>query len=244
MSDSHQPAAAPFGTERLTMLYRAACERGYRSLIFGEEDAEPPWILWRHDVDLELAAVRPMADLEREQGICSTYFLMTASWFYNLFSAEGRATVRHVLHRGHALGLHCDLGIPRDESLPPDEIERRVQRDFDLLDIVFPGAFRRLVSFHNPPHDVLRQEFRGFYSTYQPKFFGEVKYLSESNRVWRDGPPEDWLDPVRHPRLSILLHPEIWTYPGADMPQGIAGYLAEREAQTRIMLERDEIPLT
>lgn len=237
-------AAAPFGTERLRTMFQTAREHGYRSVIFGEEDGHAaPWILWRRDIDLELAAVRPMAELDAEEGIRSTYFFMTASWFYNLFSAEGRSTVAHVLDHGHALGLHCDLGIQRDASLPRAEIERRVQRDLDLLDIAYPRAFSRLVSFHNPPHDVLRQDFGSFYSTYQPKFFGEVKYLSDSNRVWRDGPPEGWMDPVLHPRLSILLHPEIWAYPGADMPAGMVDFLVEREAQTRVMLERDEIPL-
>jgi hypothetical protein len=235
---------APFGAQRLRELYRASLEHGYRSAIFGEEEQrDAPWILWRHDIDLELAAVAPMAELEAEHGIRSTYFFMTASWFYNLFSREGRETVRHVLGLGHAVGLHCDLGIARDAALADAEIERRVARDFELLDSAFPGCFRRLVSFHNPPAAVLRRPFESFYSTYQPKFFADVKYLSESNRVWRDGPPEDWFDAARHPRLSILLHPEIWAYPGADMATGMRGYLAEREAQTRVMLEHDEIPL-
>lgn len=244
MSGEIRPSSAPFGTRRLTEMYAAALANGYRSAIFGEEDqCVVPWILWRHDIDLELAAARPIAELEAAQGIRSTYFFMTASWFYNLFSQEGRATVRHVLEHGHAVGLHCDLGVGRDVALAADEIERRVGQDFALLESAFPGCFGRLVSFHNPPDAVLRQRFASFYSTYQPKFFAEVKYLSESNRVWRDGPPERWFDPVRHPRLSILLHPEIWTYPGADMPEGMRGYLAERNAQTRVMLTRDEIPL-
>ncbi|MBA2608652.1 MAG: hypothetical protein H0U92_06925 [Actinobacteria bacterium] len=238
-------AGEPFGRQRLDQMYRVASERGYRSAIFGEEDTSvTPWILWRHDVDLELAAVRPMAELEAGLGVRSTYFFMTASWFYNLLSQEGRSTVRHVLDHGHAVGLHCDLAIARDGSLADADIVRRVERDFDLLETAYPRMFQRLVSFHNPADAVLQREFESFYSTYQPKFFSDVKYLSDSNRVWREGPPEQWFDPRRHPRISILLHPELWAYPGADMPEGMRGYLAERETKTRAMLEHDQIPLS
>jgi hypothetical protein len=235
-------ARRDFSWARLEKMYGSSLALGYRPLLFGEENAAAePYILWRHDVDLELPAVLDMAELEARVGIRSTYFLLLRSWFYNLCSWEGARVVERLRDLGHGLGLHCDLGVPRDASLSAMEVEGRVAADFVILDAAFPGTFDRVVSFHNPPDSVLQREFTGFYSAYQPKFFGDVKYLSDSNRHWREGPPEEWFDPARYPRFSILLHPVIWAYPGETMSEGMRGYLEASVGRRRDMLIRDDI---
>jgi hypothetical protein len=234
--------ANDFSWSRLERMYRSSLALGYRPLVFGEESDSPtPFILWRHDVDLELPAVVKMAELEARVGIRSTYFLLLRSWFYNLCSWEGNRVVERLRDLGHGLGLHCDLDIPRDAEISASEVEARVAAEFAIVDTAFPGAFSRVVSFHNPPASVLRREFGGFYSTYQPKFSIEIKYLSDSNRQWREGPPEDWFDPVRHPRLSILLHPVIWAYRGETMSEGMREYLEASVGRRREMLLRDDV---
>jgi hypothetical protein len=231
-----------FSYERLRRMHRGFLKTGYRALLFGEErNVTQPYVLWRHDVDLELAAAVAMGELEAEEGIRSTYFLMTRSWFYNVFSREGSETVGRLKKLGHQLGLHCDMQVSREAKLSSGEIEEKVGRDFALLESVFPDAFSRTVSFHNPPSCLFRREFRDFYSTYQPEFFSSIKYLSDSNRIWRDGPPETWANVAKNPRLSILLHPVIWAYPGQKMQQGMAAFLETRKELTKTMLIRDEV---
>jgi hypothetical protein len=231
-----------FSHEHLRFLYRSSLQRGYRPLFFGEEVGNAgPYLLWRHDVDLDLEPVVPLARLEKEEGIRSTYFLMVRSWFYNVFSWQVADLVSQLIEVGHQVGLHCDLGVRRDRQLAIQEIEDRVARDWDILDRAFPGMISRVVSFHNPPTCVLRLGLNRFYSTYQAKFFGEVKYLSDSNRVWRDAPPEGWFDPAKNPRLCILLHPEIWAHPGSTMPEAMASFLAGRFERTREMLIHDDV---
>jgi hypothetical protein len=231
-----------FSSENLRHIYRLSLDLGYRPLIFGQETTyDGPYILWRHDIDLELPAVVTMAELEAQQNIRSTYFLMTRSWFYNLFSWEGLETVQRLKELGHTIGLHCDLHLPRQVEVSDAEVEKRVAQEFALVDVAFPGAFQRIVSFHNPPNSIYRRTFNGFYSVYQAKFFSEVKYLSDSNRHWRDGPPEEWFDVNLHPRLSILLHPVIWAYPGHTMPEGMQAYLEEHQNRRRTMLKQDDV---
>ena len=231
-----------FTVERLERLYHRAREHGYVDALFGEEGSSPgPYVLWRHDVDLELPAAVAMAELEARNGIRSTFFLMSRSWFYNVFSHEGARAVGRIASLGHRLGLHCDLGVGRDAAVEAAHASALVERDFALLDAIYPGVFARVVSFHNPPVAVLRRTFDGFYSTYQPKFFGEIKYLSDSNRRWREGPPEVWLRPAQTPRLSILLHPVIWAYGGRTMPEAMRGFLETSRERQRAMLIRDDI---
>ena len=64
-----------FSREHLDNVYRASLDAGYTPHIFGEEEVawEKPFILWRHDIDLELPAVVALARLEANIGIRSTY---------------------------------------------------------------------------------------------------------------------------------------------------------------------------
>lgn len=231
-----------FSTTRLRRVFRAATERGFAPCFFGDEDARGGrFILWRHDVDLDLQAAREIAAVEHDEGVTSTYFLMLRSGFYNLFTRDGEQTVQALRRLGHRVGLHCDLGLPRDAEVPETLVEDRVARDFRLVDLMFgEGAFDQVVSFHNPPAGVLRRSY-SFYSTYQPKFFGEIQYFSDSNRHFRSGEPEDFLARTTARGLSILLHPILWAVPGRTMPEGATAFLERRRAQLFAMMEDDDI---
>lgn len=231
-----------FSHERVRALFRLSSSNGYESLVFGEEiGRDGPLILWRHDVDLDLQAAVKMAEIEADMGVRATYLLMTKSWFYNPFSAEAERAINRLVELGHDVGLHCDLDLPREASVSSPEVERRVDQELALFDKRYPGLFRRVVSFHNPPLAVLNRDFDGFYSCYQERFFGSIKYLSDSNRRWREGPPEDWLDPQHVPRLSILLHPVIWAYSGNTMHECADEFLKERMSRTRLKLIEDDV---
>src|SRR5215204_3626911 len=233
--------ADDFSAARLARLYRASLDRGLAPLLFGEEEGRDDYVLWRHDIDIDLEATRRVARLEAELGIRSTYFLMTRSWFYNLLSHDGEETIAVLKSLGHQVGLHCDLGLARDAAVSDAEVEARVARDFAVVEAAFgAGALAPVVSFHNPPHAVLRKHY-SFYSAYQPRFFGEIKYLSDSNRHWREGPPEAWFarDDVR--KLSVLLHPIIWASDGRTMPEAVAAFCGARREELLRRLEEDDV---
>lgn len=231
-----------FSETRLINMYRLCNQTGYTSIFYGEEDfINKPFILWRHDIDIELSAVRKMAKIEHNEGIKSTYFFMINSWFYNIFSIEGRYTINYVKELGHQVGLHCDLEVGRKDEIEKQYIENKVEKDFSLLDLMYPNIFERKVSFHNPPSSVFKLKFESFYSTYQDKFFSNIKYLSDSNRIWREGSPEIWLNVNKNPKLSILLHPIIWAYPGESMTEGINFYLKMVLERQKEQLKKDDI---
>lgn len=231
-----------YSESSLRSMYSLSIKNGYKSIFFGEEaTVKEPFILWRHDVDIEWQAVQRMARIEYEEGINSTYFLMLNSWFYNLFSNEARETINILKECGHNIGLHCDLEVQRDEKVNDNLVNNKVEKDFLIIDNAYPDVFERVVSFHNPPKDVINREFSGFYSTYAPKFFNEIKYLSDSNRNWREGRPENWYNTVNNPKLSILLHPIIWKYGGVTMSDAIKFYLEEKQESTIQKLIEDDV---
>ncbi len=232
-----------FSYARLRRLYQLSRSRGYRPAFF--DDDVPPdetCVYWRHDVDVDLDAALDMARLEAEEGIRSTYFLMVDSVFYNVFAPAGRRVVDKIAELGHRLGLHCDLGMAREAKPVTAEVEGKVRSDFARLTTTFaPDLFCRIVSFHNPSQGVLRQTFTGFCSTYEARFFGAVKYLSDSNRIWREGSPEDWFGKGERRQFAILLHPVIWEGGGRLMTDAVAFFLDRRRAQLLAWLELDDV---
>jgi hypothetical protein len=53
-----------FSEDRLIFMYPLYKENEYQSILFGEEDnTDGPFILWRHDIDIQLAIAAKMAQL-------------------------------------------------------------------------------------------------------------------------------------------------------------------------------------
>ena len=82
-----------------------------------------------------------------------------------------------------------------------------VRHDTDLLAEVAgvePDAF----SVHNPSvgggYDI---EVPGLVNAYEERFFRSIRYLSESNMRWRDGPPDVVLRREPDVPFQILVHP-------------------------------------
>ncbi len=200
-------------------LLEAALAGGYRFRAF-DGPPEPGDLFLRHDVDLSLPAATEMAVLEAELGVTATYFLMTASVFYNLASPEGRDALARLRQLGHRVGLHA--------VYPQVDLDER---------------FDPVISWHNPDPDTISQPVAGAVSAYAEPWFSRPCYRSDSNQRWRAGCPHEELRAGSFPWLQLLVHPEIWVYPGATMGQTMRAMLeAERERRlTQLAADRIEL---
>ena len=187
-------------------LLEGARAGGYRFARFGE-GPEPGDLLLRHDVDLSLDAALRMAELEAELGVTATYLLMTESIFYNLASPEGVETIARLRGLGHSVGLHA----------------------------VHPNAalddrFDPVVAWHNPQPEYMTDPVEGAINVMGERYFDPATYRSDSNQHWRMGCPHEGLAAGAFAWLQLLIHPEIWVYPGETMGETMRAMLdAERE---------------
>jgi hypothetical protein len=187
-------------------ILEAARAGGYAFKPFGD-DPERGDLFLRHDIDLSLDAALRMAELEAELGALATYLLMTESVFYNLASSEGVAAIARLRELGHAVGLHA--------VYPTVELDER---------------FDAVVSWHNPDAAYMSERIPGAINVYAEPYFSPPAYRSDSNQNWRSGCPHEELRGGGFRWLQILVHPEIWVYPGATMGQTMKAMLeAERE---------------
>ncbi len=201
-------------------LLRAAKEGGYRFAGFDRAPG-PGDLLLRHDVDLSLEAALEMAEVETAEGAWSTWFLMTRSVFYNLASAEGERTIASLRALGHRVAHHA--------VWPHLDLDER---------------FDAVVAWHNPDPEYMWDEIAGATSVMRAPFFDPDRYRSDSNQHWRHGCPHDAISAGSFEWLQLLIHPEIWTFPGETMGETMRAFL-EADCATRLEhLRADRIDLS
>jgi hypothetical protein len=211
----------PFDLAHYRELLEAAKEGGYRFARFGENPSAGDLFL-RHDVDLSLPAAVEMAELEAQLDATATYFLMTESVFYNLASVEGTATIARLRELGHPVGLHA--------------VHPNVELD---------GRFDPVVAWHNPDPPYMADEISGVANAYEPRYFAPPeRYRSDSNQRWRSGCPHDELRAGAFDWLQLLVHPEIWVYPGNTMRETMVAMLDAERARRFEQLAADDIDLS
>ena len=210
-----------FDMREYELLLEAAQEGGYRFRQFGGEEPAPGDLFLRHDVDLSLDAALAMARLEAEMGVRATYFLMTRSVFYNLASAEGERALAELRELGHAVAHHA------------------VHPHVDLDD-----RFDPVLAWHNPDPEYMREPIGAAVNVMEAPWFDPDHYRSDSNQHWRSGSPRESLRRREPSWLQLLVHPEIWAYPGGSMRETMFAMLdAERERRVE-QLAADRIDLS
>jgi hypothetical protein len=202
-------------------ILEAARAGGYRFTTFAGEGPRDGDLLLRHDVDLSLEAALSMARLEAEAGSRATYFLMTRSVFYNLASPVGEAALAELRELGHAVGLHA--------VWPDAELDDR---------------FDPFVAWHNPDPEYMSEPIEGAVNPMQPPWFTRGRYRSDSNQHWRSGCPHEELARGDPPWLQLLVHPEIWVYPGETMRETMLAMLDADREQRLTHLAHDRIDLS
>jgi len=160
----------------------------------------------RHDLDVCLEEALDMADREAELGVRATYFVLVNSPIYNLLSKDSLELVRHIQTKGHWIGLHIDPGL--FSSIDTFQVENGVLQLIEFYRSRIPLV--PVVSFHRPVAEVLGRDFSSFISTYSLHFFKEVKYISDSRGIWKEGCPCQILSHGLYPAVQMLVHPIWW----------------------------------
>jgi hypothetical protein len=201
-------------------LLRAARAGGYRCAGFDRAPQAGDLIL-RHDVDLSLEAAIAVAEVEADEDMWSTWFLMTRSIFYNLASAEGALAVGRLRDLGHRVAHHAV---------------------YPYIDL--DGRFDPVVAWHNPAPDYMQAPIERAVNAMEPPFFDPAHYRSDSNQRWRHGCPHEELAARRFDWLQLLTHPEIWAFDGANMRETMESMLDADRAARLEHLRADRIDLS
>jgi hypothetical protein len=213
--------------------------RGYEFGCFESIDPAAKIALLRHDVDVSLSCAATLAKIEARVGVRATYFVSLRSLSYNPFSRSGMDAARAISDYGHELGLHFD---PTHYEQPPrSDLSDAVRRECDILEWAAKRAVVA-VSFHRPTADLLGAP--GFSigrpHTYEPAYFRNIGYCSDSQGSWRFGHPLDH-EAVRAGRaLQLLTHPVWWVgESGQSVFERVEGVIEQDAARLRKTLAEE-----
>lgn len=228
-----------FSLEAYAGLLSALRELGYRDVEFPEANPETAHVIVRHDVDMTLDSAVRVAKIEAELGVRADYFVLLRSELYNPFSAQGERDLRRIVELGHRIGLHFDASLYPEAD--PDGLDRHCAAECTLLES-WLGIPVRMVSFHRPAPVFLGMErdIGGRGHTYQPRYFKQIAYCSDSRGGWHHGHPLDLVGAIGGRALQLLTHPVWWDSEGRETPvQRLNRLAAERHDRYRSELARN-----
>ncbi len=218
-------------------LMRTFMERGYAAVRY--EDAEPSarHLILRHDIDMSVEAAVRLAEVEAAAGFAAHYFVLLGSELYNPWSAAGRDGLARIAKLGHRIGLHLDASLHPDD---PAALEAGAATECRILESLF-GAPVEVISFHRPTKSLQGRAgtLAGRRHAYEPRFFSEMGYCSDSRGAWHHG------HPLVHPAveagraLQLLTHP-IWWNETPCLPQDrLDRFLSDRMRSLDAALARE-----
>lgn len=176
-------------------------------------------VILRHDVDFSVDMAVQMGAIEKDLGVCSTFYFLLGSDSYNLLSQKNSKSVKSIIEMGHSVGLHFDPTVHKDEK-----------SGFNTELEVFERYFGETasMSFHRPSQSVLNgidwlpQRILG---AYQDKFFKNIAYISDSQGAFRFGHPFEHNSFILCNNIQLLIHPIWWMTDQSQAVEKIQNFL-------------------
>lgn len=236
MNENFHEHERDFTEEHYRELLRLA-KRSYRLASFTDDlpddKTEERRILWRHDVDFSPHRARRLAQIEAEEGVRATYFVLLHSEFYNALEREVVRIFSDIAALGHAIGLHFDAQFHGEGG----EFEVLLQMERRLLETTLAVPIDAF-SWHNPSQgnwieSADAASIGGMVNAYSSAIRSRFSYVSDSHGVWRFRRLHDVLAGASEPHLHVLTHPEWWMPdampPRARITRAIKGRAARNE---------------
>jgi hypothetical protein len=168
------------------------------------------FIIWRHDVDFSMHRALKLAQIEAEEGIKSTYFVLLHSEFYNLLEKEISELLKNIIELGHDVGLHFDSHYYNISN--EKELEDKLLFEKTIIEGIFNIKINSFC-FHINNDFTLKcnkANYAGLINAFSEIFQKEIAYCSDSNGYWRFKRLEDVLIDSEIKKLQVLTHPELW----------------------------------
>ena len=168
-------------------------------------------VYMRHDVDFSPQRALRMAEIERNEGVTSTFFWHMHSEFYNLFDKDTFEIVKKIQSYGHDFGIHFDTHFYKIQT--ENEIEIALNKEKKIINLFF-GITPTVFSFHNTNEFIMgcqKDTYSDLINTYSEYFQKKVKYCSDSNGYWRYDRMMDVVNDNNFTKIQLLTHPENWT---------------------------------
>ncbi len=217
---------ADFTLDAYRRLLEAMRGRGYAARGFADAEPGKRHMILRHDLDMSIEAAVPIAETEQELGVGATYFVLVRAEMYNPFSRRAQALLDEIAGLGHEIGLHLDASLYADDLAALDEAAAVECRVLEAI----TGKPVAVISFHCPAEALLglESDLAGRMHAYQPRFFHEMGYCTDSRGAWHRGHPLDHPAVAEGRAIQLLTHPIWWAGAAGAPEQRLTRFLEDR----------------
>ncbi len=183
-----------------------------------QEKSRRRFIILRHDIDAQVWKALKMAKIDSDLGISATFFVRVHGP-YNPFREPSYEAILKIVELGHEIGFHYEPLFYTKNNLP---LEETILLEIRLLNKLFKISIRSIAPhmpslLKGPELGNLKEEFNDSYS---PRFFTKIKYISDSNKRWREGCMCRWIE--ESDQIQIAVHPHWWN--GDSLDEYLAKY--------------------
>lgn len=206
-------------------LLKAFLTHGYRPATYETCRKDAPDLILRHDLDFAPELALRIAEIETDLAMPAAYFILLETPFYTIRDTHVRSAVKELIAMGHEIGLHFDAAAGEDTA---EALDKAAREQCAILEDI-AGTPVRMISFHRPAKVLLgrEEEIGGRPHTYQPRYFNEMGYCSDSRGLWRFGHPLKTPAVAESRALQLLTHPIWWANDdGGDREAALARLVA------------------
>lgn len=194
-------------------ILKLAVKNRYHFLLFQESSEKYKKIIYlRHDIDISPANAINFAKIENKYGIKATYFYLLHDIFYNILEKKNLEDIKKIYGLGHQIGLHFDRGFSVNGKNKLDNLTGTINKELNLFRKIL-GMGVNVVSFHNPSPPLFKKriEDKKFINVYSKKYFGKIKYISDSLQIWREKCLCKIFKEEKYDKMQVLIHPFCWS---------------------------------
>lgn len=176
----------------------------YSARFFTDNIQEKNDLILRHDIDFDIGLAKKIAIQEHDLGICSTFFFLMRSPFYNILEKENFESINLIKELGHEISIHFDSNYYSD-------IKKGVEYELSLFNELF-GIEPKIISIHRPDELFIKNkiDIGGIAHTYEPKYFHDIKYIADSRGSFRYGHPFESKEFKNNYSIHLCIHPIWW----------------------------------
>lgn len=230
VENENKRSTAAFKRGEYSEIIRSLSEQGYEAVSLDVIDRQKRHMFLRHDVDLCPERALEMAREESSLHVSATYYFLVSTRLYSIAAQSTRRILHELIDLGHEIGLHFDASQYEGTQGSLDDY---AVIECELLEAC-SGRPVKSISFHRPAHEFLnrKEAIAGRRHCYEPVFFSEIGYISDSNGGWHHGHPLNHPSVEAGTAIQLLTHPIWWTNM-SPLPAVVAmrKFHAERKAQ-------------
>jgi len=193
-----------------------------------EENSSEAQLFLRHDIDISIKAAIPIAKIEHDMGIKSTYMLIPTSKLYDITNTEEKNDIQTLLALGHEVSLHYDIETANiNTNNLSEELIPSIENHCDQISASTNKPVLS-ISFHRPIKSFLNgpNKIAGRTNAYAKSLMGF--YRSDSKGNWRSGNPINEIAQSKTNLAQLLTHPIWWNQEHQDAQESLENFFKKQ----------------